>query len=667
MVTAPRAHAQAGGGPVWVPLDASPPGTPASASLDPAHSSATQSAIILVLHGFYVTPRTAPDGTPFSQIDVPGMQKLSIIGAPNLPILRKALAIPTAVPQVTLTSVTPLAPAMGFSYHVWPLGQPAMDDSAVGSPEVFVQDPVVYASSSPYPSSQAVAGAIHTALGSIPSSTVECYPIRWTPSRDDLEIYPVSEWTFTYDGPLVAFDTITQDRNRLGTSSFLNWQNVTVYSPSLLHYQGEYLFVYPSKYGGAITPLVSQKFWRGFNVAKITTESIGTITCASVRAAIDSWYAATPSDHDHYCLLVGDVGDIPFCASTDNSDPRSDDAYGSVLPFGNEVDMMERDIFVGRLPGTSATDISSQVTKIINYEDHPPATVYQGDVLLVAHKDDPTMFGYGNFPAAQETVRTTSYKVMPNFTPYYGGDAGKNNAGVSNYINAGYGIVCYRGHGWYYNWTTWDNAGTCAGWYPTYYGECYSDADIAGLHNSPLNPIVWAIACNNANLDDASCIGRAWMTKSPGGAVAHYGATRGSGTQDNTTLEDSLFMAVWSYGITNIAHATTFAEDEAKLWNNGDAYSNAYEYTLFGDPDMDIRRNKPPIWQMVIPAQITLLSSGQQSLDIQVADEFGAPVQNALIGIFKPATAPPGAAEPATAPMSARGAIRKCAWPSVPV
>ena len=646
------AGAQVGGGPTWVPLDASPPGTPASVSIDPANSSATQCAIIIVCHGFYVTPRSAPDGTPFSEIDVPGLPKLGIIGAPDLPVVRQSLAIPTTSAQVTLVSMTPLAPAMGFSYHVWPLGQPAIADSVHGSPEIFTEDPAIYASSSPYPATQGMPGPIHTTLGSIPGAYIQCYPFRWTPSRNDLEVFPISEWTFSYDGPLMALDVITQDRNRIAANSYLNWQYANaVFQPSVLHYQGEYLFVYPSKYAAAIKPLVNQKYWRGFNIAKIVTDTIGTVSCASVRAVIDAWYNATPSDHDHDCLLVGDITDIPYCGSTESSDARSDDPYGSVQPFGTEDQMMERDIFVGRLPGVSATDISNQVTKIINYEDHPPGQLYYGDVLLVAHTDDPTMFGQGNFVEQQQVIQGTSYKVSPTFFPYYGNDPSKSNSGVNAKINSGMGIVCYNGHGWTYTWPEWDHTGSCPSY--GYVGaECYTPTDIGALTNSPLNPIVWAFDCQNANLTDGNCIARAWMTKAPGGAVAHYGATRDAGALDIDTEEDTLFTAVWTYGITNIAHATTFAEDQALKWPNGAEYENAFIFTLFGDPDMNIRREKPPVWQTVVPTQITLLGSGQQSLDIQILDSFGSPVQDALIGVFKPASAPSGAAEPVSRPAS---------------
>ena len=590
------AIAQVGGGPTWMPIDASPPGTPAELTLDPANSSATQTTLILVMHGFYVTPRTGPDGTPFSEIEVPGLQRLAVLGAPGIPILRKSLAIVTGAAQVTLSSMTPQSPAMDFNLHLWPQNVPAMDDdSGFGTPEVFTQDAALYASSAPYPAAAASASAIHTMLGSIPAVQIECYPMRWTPSTNDLQIYPITRWVFSHDGPLTAFDTITPDRNRLASNQLANWQAVSAYiPPSFLHYQGEYLFIYPSGYAAAIKPLVTQKYMRGFNVTTLTTESIGTITCASVRAAIHGWYSSTPSSHDHDCLLVGDINAIPYCGDTIDSDPRSDDPYGSV----SATDVMERDIFVGRLPVFTTADLSAEVTKIINYEDHPPGPLYYGDVLLVSHKIDATT-GVGDYPAQQEIIRTTSYKVNPLFVTYYGSQVGRTDAGLSNQINSGYGIVCYRGHGWTDAWTTWNLSGSCPGY--TDAGECYKAANIAGLANSPLNPILWSIACDNSDLRDGNCIGRAWMTKTPGGAVAHYGATRASGTLDNNVLEDSLFVAVWTKGITNLAHATTTAEDLARSYDWGEAGPNAFEYTLFGDPDMNIRRDKPPVWQTVVP------------------------------------------------------------------
>ena len=639
LVTAP-ARAQVGGGPTWMALDAAPPGTPAEVILEAASSGPTQTTLTLVLHGFYVTPRIEPDGTPFSQIEVPGLQRLAILGAPGIPILRKSLAIVTGTAQVTLSSMTPLAPPAHFSLHVWPQNVPAMDeDSGFGTPEVFTLDPAIYASDAPYPAAQGTATAIQLALGSIPSSDIECHPIRWTPMTDDLEVIPISRWTFSHDGPVMAFNVITPDRNRIATHQFLNWGSIgTWIPPSYLHYQGEYLFIYPSAFAAAIKPLVTQKYIRGFNVTKLTTEAIGAITCNSVRTAIQSWYASTPSSSDHYCLLVGDIDNIPFCGNSD-PDPRSDDPYGSV----SSTNLMQRDIFVGRLPASNASQVTAQVTKIINYEDHPPGPLYYGSVLLVAHKIDPYT-GVGDYPAQQEVIRTTSYDVNPLFVPYYGSQPGKTNAGVNNHINSGYGIVCYRGHGYRHAWTTWNLAGSCTGY--TDPGECYTTSDIAALNNDPLNTIVWSIACHNSDLRDGNCIGRAWMHKTPGGAVAHYGATRGSGTLDNNVLEDSLFAAVWSKGITNIAHATTLAEDLARKWDWGSAASNAFEYTLFGDPDMNIRREMPKNWQVVQPAFISISGSGQSSLDIQLLDEWGAPIQHALVSIWKPGAGSPAGAAP---------------------
>ncbi len=635
------ALAQAGG-PAWTSLDGTPEGTPAEVLFDTAVSGPSTTTFDLLIHGFYSSPHLDPAGAVYQEITVPGLERLGIEGAPVLPVLRRPLAIVTSAAQVTLASMTPLLPAMGFSLHVWPQPVPARDDP-FGTPEVFQMDPAIYGSTGPYPTNEGGASALYSALGSIQASQVECYPIRWIPASDLLLITPLSRWTFTHDGPQLAYDMITKDRSRIASKLFLNWQNASqAIGTNLLHYQGEYLFIYPSAFGPAIQKLVNQKKWRGFNVTQITTESLRTVTCASVRGVIQNWYASTPSNRDHDCLLVGDINLIPFCPLPPGTDDFTDDLYGSV-----HHDSLSRDVFIGRLPGYTAADIGNQVKKIINYEDHPPGPLYYGDVLLVAHKPDP-MIAEQNFPAQQNAILNQPYAVNPLFGTYYGSDMGRDNPGLTNHINSGYGIVCYRGHGGANDWNLWDLDGKCLPWWPMYKGDCYTNDEVKLLTNGPLNSIVWSIACSNADLHDASCIGRQWMTTADNAAVAHYGSTLTSASADNNTLEDRLFKAVWNSGITNLAHATTLAEDQCLLANQGDAWYNAWRYALFGDPDMSVRRQMPPNWQVF--ASLTVISGpGQASLDIQLLDATGTPVPGALIGIWKPS----GAGSPMTSPPAA--------------
>ena len=52
------------------------------------------------------------------------------------------------------------------------------------------------------------------------------------------------------------------------------------------------------------------------------------------------------------------------------------------------------------------------------------------------------------------------------------------------------------------------------------------------------------------------------MSRFPGRAVSHYGATTPSNSWPNDDLEIALFNAVWDRGITTQSHAIAFAEDK---------------------------------------------------------------------------------------------------------
>ncbi len=624
------AHAQEGGGQAWVPLDASPPGTPADVVPVAAATGPAQTVLDVTIHGFWVTPRSGPDGTAFTQIFVPGLQRLALLGAPEIPVVRVPIAVVTDAPGVSLVSVEPLGPPATFTMHLWPQPVPAQEDSS-GTAEVFMQDPNIYALGQLYPLASGDAGSITGAMGSLRASLLECYPIRWVPSRDSLVVQSASRWTFAHDGALPAIAAITRDRNRIASQEYLNWASVSTVIPvDIADYQGEFLFVYPSAWASALKPLMSQKSIRGYTVAQITLESLGSVSCTSVRNAILGWYSATPSSHDHYCILVGDIDSIPFCPPPGSSDPLTDDLYGSADPNNPE-----RDIFVGRLPAESGSDLQNQVQKILDYENHPSSTKYYGDVLLVAHKPDGSIPD-GDYEAQQDSVRLASYTVHPDFFTYYGSVPGHTNAGLTALINSGMGITSYRGHGGPDDWWTWDNTGSCPG-YPSYVGECFTNTDVNALSNGALTTLVWSIACDNSDLRDAACIGRAWMAKYPGGAAAHYGSSRPSSTQDNDVLEDSLFAAVWRYGLTKLGHATTWAEDRSIGWDFGFAVSNAWSYGLFGDPDMDVRRDVSPLWTIASPAYVLLSASGGAPLDMGVLDAQGMPVPNVLVSLWKPA------------------------------
>ena len=598
----------------WYPLDESPAGTPAQVVLITGASGPSQTVFDVIVHGFWGETRIGPGGTTYTKIDIPGLQNLGQVGAPHLPVARKLLAVPTDAPEITFGSMIPLSAPHTYTLHLWP--EPVMaQQGETEIPEVFTLDPVVYGSPAPYPPA---AGTGHTldSRASVPGAPVEAYPVRWTPATDQLQVYAVSRWAFDHGGAVRIFDPITRDRTRMCQVTVFNWSLIAVYFPgNVATYQGEYLFVYPSVYFPSIKALIAQKKARGFTVGQIVTDTLSVITSDSVKQAIRHWYLGTPVNADHYCLLAAEASRIlPFNLGTNQKPEWSDDMFGYV--YNN---WYIPDIYMGRLAPVDATDLSRQISKILDYSDHPvPSPVYYRYVLLVSHRDS-------GFQAAQDSVYNATYATSPIFEKYYGSNSLSNNAGVTSRVNFGEGITCYRGHGGPKQWYQWDQS-----------SQSYQFSDVDALANGKRTTVVWTIACNNSDLFDQQGIGLHWMSRWPGGAVSHYGATVPSNHYVNDVLEIELFEAVWNKAITTQGLAIARAEE--KMAENDPTFGgfNVMVYTLLGDPAMSIRRDAPPNWTVDFPTHIPILTNGQQTgLDIRVRNESGAAV-DALVSLWKP-------------------------------
>ena len=186
-------HRAAAQSPQWITLDGSPPGTAAEVRLDQQSSTPQRTVFDIVIHGLSLTPRTGPDGTVYQLVDVPGLQHLSIPGAPMVPELRAPLALVTGVSAPSFAGMTARSDTRTFHVHLWPQPIPALDDEA-GTPEIFERDSVLYASLAPYPSAPAATGATTIMFGSIPGALVECRPIQWVPANDLLRVTPITRY-----------------------------------------------------------------------------------------------------------------------------------------------------------------------------------------------------------------------------------------------------------------------------------------------------------------------------------------------------------------------------------------------------------------------------------------------------------------------------------------
>jgi hypothetical protein len=503
-----------------------------------------------------------------------------------------------------------------------------MDDPN-GTPEVFVQDPAIYALTTPWPAMDGDAQVSATnKLGSIMGADVKVYPFHYNPATNLVLISTHVRFEYDHDGAGIISPEVTRRTSLLANAKFLNWGVVGPnYPMNPVHYNGYYLIICQNGWKPELQDLIDQKSARGFWVDIDYIPATGN-TCIGIRTLINTWYNATPPEADHYCLLVGEPDVIPFCDAPADGSPPTDDLYGST----NGPDL-DKEVYVGRISVHQDFLVGYQVQKIVNYMDHPTVSNRYTRALLVAHQQDAP----GKYEGCMESVRLASYADPPTFVPIYGSGILTSNMTVSNEINAGCGLVCYRGHGSSDAWAAWNG-----------FGEWYSTVDVSNLTNT-VTPVVWNIACSNHDLPYNQSLGEWWMEGAPRGGVSSYGATVPSYTDQNHELARQLFKAVYDLGITNQSQAIEYAEHQMSAIVGS---YNAWIYCLLGDPEMPIRRdNVPPPWAIYHPANVTPCLGGACAIGVSVVDAQGQAVPNAQVSLWKPppppSAAPPGAARPA--------------------
>lgn len=615
----------------WVTIDTSkPPGTPAKIVLDEGASSVVSTTFDVFIYGFWETKIVAPDNNKYYRIEVPGLDRLGLVGAPDVPVARVDIVSPTDVPQNLLVAASVLSEATFPNRLVWPQEKAGNDEAydptenpgtgdTNGTPDVFTIDPTIYGLNADYPTTPASAAAVPTSrFSGIPAARQVVHPVRCNPTTQVLKVAKHSRFTYRSLGGVLGSPAITKDAAALAGQTFVNWPEITgagTIVANQTEYDGRYLIVTPPEYVATLAPFVEYRKSCGLAVTVHVLPSSGGNICGNIRGVIDTWYQAGNPNEDHYCLLVGDQTVIPQCVSPNIAQVPTDDLYGSPSGSGD----LDEEVFVGRLSVDDAADLAHQIAKIKSYELDPlPSKAYR-NVVLVAHKEDAP----GKYVGAHETVANATYADLPIFKKQYGSISGVTDASVRALIDGGVGLVAYRGHGSSNTWSSWNLA-----------GDSFHKNDVLDLNNT-LTPVVWSFSCTNSNLNSSDCIGETWLEDDGqgGGGVAHYGSTVVSGTGQNHVLDEKMFEAVYDRGLRTHSHAIAWAEGEMADAASG---NNSWMYMLLGDPFMKIRTKAPKQLTLVMPDEIEVCTGPNCFMTIAVQDQGGFPVPGILVSVYKP-------------------------------
>lgn len=616
--------------PVWVPLDASPPGTPAQLLFDAPASGSNAAFFDILIHGFWREDVLAGDGLTYQRIEVPGLGHLAQLGAPDLPVARLRVAVPTAATTVTLGAVINLDPRFFSGQLVYPWVVPALDEALEpgadpgpgdpdGVPPSFVKDGAIYGGATSFPATPGTSATVRTMLGAIPGAVPRVHPASWNPATGLLAISAHLRVELLITGPPLPHAAMTKDRAALAGASFLNWADMGPWFPTdSSKFNGRYLVVAAQHRYVTLLPLIKHRKARGFSVDVLELESLSAVSCATIRAAIAAWFASGSPFADHYVLLVGDAAEIPLCPSPAPA-PASDDLYGS--PVDGDLDP---EVWVGRLSVDSNADLAQQIAKIRAY-DSAQGDMHHDEALLVAHAQGAP----AGYQAQQAAVAAASYADAPKFELLNGSKAGVDAADVRAAIDAGVGLVAYRGHGTQATWADWDKL-----------AQDFHKNEVLALHNAEL-PVLWSFSCWNSDLGYAptgtqDSLGETWLEHFAG-AVAHYGATGQVATRENDVLERALFLGLYDRGLTRHAQLLSYGEQQL---TDALAGPGAWAGLLLGDPAQRVRRKDPVPLVLELPAVVPVCSGPSCTITAKVTTTGGVPVAGVLVALHK--SGPPG-------------------------
>jgi len=479
-------------------------------------------------------------------------------------------------------------------------------------------------------------------------------------SYSEIKTYPEKKYSYRtgaglQDGGHVVFLTIN-----LNPIQYVPSENMIYYSNSAkitvnynlpiapITFGDDYdmLIIAPSEFSSALQPLIDYKNEHDTKTILTTLEEIPDVGADKqesikyyVKDSIENLgitylllvgssekfptrYAQIPSgqyDADGFPsdLYYADIYDANMGFSSWDAD--GDGKYCEVTGASNDISEIDMypDVYLGKLPAASVSELSSFVEKLLNYEEHNKMmkTIAQvgGDTFV----GDPEDINEGEFCNAAVLQNLPGYST----TRLWASTGTLTKQNIADAFNAGVDFVDFSGHGSPQSWAT-HPPDDDEIWIPKpdvrdmlYSGFLYTTFDTHMIQNKDKLPVVVYNACSTSKYTESyssslyyPCLSWKTVMKSGGGGIACFGASGiGYGTYgtDETKrlwgwMEVNIFKEIYnnkdlgkSWANCLNGYINSFIDDEEDEWNDAD-YKTITEMSLFGDPSLAIEDGPDP-------------------------------------------------------------------------
>ena len=565
-----------------------------------------ETGVILEIELPYVEVKEIEEnGEIFQLLTIPGYGSTFEVGLPEIPVIRETIALPNDVSSFSI-HVLDSSYTVSTGFNVYPVQTPELDSDDEND---FVINEDFYDVDAFYPE-DVVLNDDASLWRDINTLSLQVNPVMYNANTTELEVYDYILLEISYDSSGFSSPSISPVFSQLMKSVILN-------SDSLNSVDGrdgrdndsdyKYLAISNPSLENAVKPLIEWKHRKGLKAKLVNTTVTGT-TANSIKNYITTFYDAN-SDLE-YVLLVGDIADVPWYTGWG--------VTGSDYWYGEVVGDLYPELSVGRISAVNDAEVTQQITKMISYETNPPIGDWVNNAILVAHKEGSP----GKYEGCLETIRTNPYTDGYSFITAYGSQ-GESNTDVNNKINAGAGILNYRGHGGYNCW--------CDGWTTAHsYGYYTTDVDL--LTNGNFTPIHYCIACSTADLSNSDETLAESFLKDDDAAVGYLSATEPSYTTPNHMFDQELFQASGNQDIYNIGWISNYANTRLSDYYGQTSYyiDNVKMYIWLADPSLELWTDTPKNLTVTHPL---IISKELSTLFNTTVKENGTGVENAFVCI----------------------------------
>ncbi len=289
------------------------------------------------------------------------------------------------------------------------------------------------------------------------------------------------------------------------------------------------------------------------------------------------------------------------------------------------------DMFIGRLPAQSRTEVQNMVDKVLDYAQNPPDAPWNSNLLLVAD-DDERIFETISENLAQRVPYyfSTTRVYVRNYSPDTPPTPTEDILGA---IDQGALLVNYTGHGNLDNWAVWNG------------GRTFDASHIAQLNNLHRLPVVTVGNCLNGYFVwKTASTAEAFLRAPHRGAVAMWAPSGLDYPTGHNTLLSAFYDAIFRDDLYSLGQATTTAK--IVTYTTNAFWANLLKtYILFGDPATQIgvptnypyiKSSEPAAGDTEVPVDQEIQLSFNKPVTlttIALQDASGSPVSLDLVSV----------------------------------